>query len=87
MQLVDVILACDTIYNEYLIGPFINTLKKLLHANAYALVAIQLRDAVTIERFVTELVQSEGLSAYVVPPNLLTRGLKLGYQIYYVTKI
>lgn len=87
VQLVDVILACDTIYNEYLIGPFINTLKKLLHANAYALVAIQLRDAVTIERFVTELVQSEGLSAYVVPPNLLTRRLKLGYQIYYVTKI
>ncbi|KAG5417237.1 RKM5 [Candida metapsilosis] len=83
---VDVLLACDTIYNEFLVGPFINTLQTLLHKNAYALVAIQLRDAITIERFVTELVHADGLSTYVVPSNLLSDGLKAGYQIYYVVK-
>ncbi|KAI5954092.1 RKM5 [Candida margitis] len=86
-QPIDVIIACDTIYNEYLVGPFINTLKTLLHSDAYALIAIQLRDAVTIEQFVIDLVHADGLCTSVVPSNLLNEGLKSGYQVYYVTKI
>lgn len=82
---IHLIIASDTIYNEYLVAPFINALKAVLSKNVYAVIAIQLRDAVTIERFVTDLVGTDGLSVYVVPPNLLTDGLKLGYQIYFVT--
>ncbi|KAI5949979.1 RKM5 [Candida theae] len=83
---VDVVLACDTIYNEYLVGPFINALQSLLHGDSCALVAIQLRDSITMERFVSELVHADGLRTYVVPLTLLNEGLRRGFHIYYVSK-
>lgn len=41
----DVIIACDTVYNEYLIDPFVSTVTSLLTANPHSelLLAVQLR--------------------------------------------
>lgn len=87
-QYPDVIIACDTIYNEYLISHFIKSLNTLMadSQKTVALVAIQLRDPITFEVFVTEVVQDRNLSLYNVPDHLLSDDLKNGYVVYCILK-
>lgn len=47
----DLIILCDTIYNEYLIPHFLSTLRKTLTPDTQILVALQLRDVDVIETF------------------------------------
>ncbi|KAI5951310.1 RKM5 [Candida jiufengensis] len=82
----NLVIACDTIYNEYLITPFINTLKTLLVGDAIALVAVQLRDAITLENFVTTLVNDQELKAFNVPKQCLSDELSVGFQVYCIKK-
>ncbi|RLV96092.1 Ribosomal lysine N-methyltransferase 5 [Spathaspora sp. JA1] len=82
----DIILACDTIYNEYLIPHFINTVKRLLKPDcSLAIVALQLRDSITIESFVRYVIITAGLRMYMIPAHLLSEELKSGYVIYILT--
>lgn len=84
----DIIIACDTIYNEYLIPHFVQSLNALMAGNqqTVALVAIQLRDLITFEVFVTEVVQSGKLLLYNVPDHFLSDDLKNGYVVYCILK-
>ncbi|KAK6458698.1 putative cytosine deaminase FCY1 [Scheffersomyces xylosifermentans] len=84
-QAPDIILASDTIYNEYLIPYFIEALGSLLTEKSVALVVLQLRDSITHEEFVAQLVQS-GLKLFSIPETKLSDKLKRGFVVYYITK-
>ncbi|CAI5756625.1 unnamed protein product [Candida verbasci] len=83
-RLPDVIIACDTIYNEYLIPHFINSFKSLLNSNNFVLICIQLRDAITIEKFIQSIVEDEQLLIYSIPNSLSTTQLSNGYIVFYI---
>ncbi|KAK6461812.1 putative cytosine deaminase FCY1 [Scheffersomyces coipomensis] len=83
-SLPDIIIACDTIYNHYLIPHFINALKSLMSSTTIALVALQMRDPVTLEDFISQLLRSD-LKVYVIPDHMLTERLQKGFLIYYIT--
>ncbi|KAL6452604.1 RKM5 Ribosomal lysine N-methyltransferase 5 [Candida maltosa Xu316] len=82
----DVVIACDTIYNEYLIPYFINSLRNLLGDQSIAFVCVQLRDSITMEKFVTDVVNDEMLILYTVPSSLLNEELRNGYVVYCIVK-
>ncbi|CAK9435639.1 uncharacterized protein LODBEIA_P03660 [Lodderomyces beijingensis] len=84
-QRVEVVIACDTIYNEYLVEPFTNAMKALLTTpGSIAVVAVQLRDAVTMEHFVSALVSDSRLSVFTFPRHLLSEELQIGFEVYCV---
>ncbi|KAG2733029.1 hypothetical protein G9P44_004019 [Scheffersomyces stipitis] len=81
----DIILACDTIYNEYLIPFFIEAVKSLLAENTIVVISLQLRDSITLKSFVDQVVESE-LKMYSVPVEMLSEKLAKGFVIYVLTK-
>lgn len=81
----DLIIACDTIYNDYLISPFLNTCKKLLNDVNGILVGIQLRDEGVMETFLHETLKSK-LKLYYIPINQLSNDLVNGFVVYYIVK-
>ncbi|EGW33399.1 uncharacterized protein SPAPADRAFT_71250 [Spathaspora passalidarum NRRL Y-27907] len=81
----DIILACDTIYNEYLIPHFVNTMKMLLGAESIAIVALQLRDSITIESFIRYVIIDAGLRMSTVSSHMLSGQLRSGYGVYIIT--
>lgn len=84
---INIIIACDTIYNEYLITPFINAIKALLtQEHTIALITVQLRDAITMETFVTRLVNDTSLVISVFKRHLLSKDLKNGFEVYHITR-
>ncbi|CAH6718449.1 hypothetical protein CLIB1444_01S06964 [[Candida] jaroonii] len=81
----DLIIACDTIYNEYLIPYFLNALEAFLTEANGALIGIQLRDDYTLERFVAQAI--ERFKLFVIPDEFLSENLKIGFVVYYIVKI
>ncbi|ODV79753.1 uncharacterized protein CANTADRAFT_210513 [Suhomyces tanzawaensis NRRL Y-17324] len=79
----DLIIACDTVYNEYLIPFFVGTVRRLLTEGAGAFIALQLRESDIMEAFVNEVLD-QGLRLYCVPEALLSPELVLGFVVYYI---
>lgn len=79
----DVVLACDTIYNEYLIPAFVATLKLVSGPDTVILVAQQLRLSDIFETFITELLDAD-LRVFAVPENLLRKDFAQGYTLHMV---
>lgn len=81
----DLIIACDTIYNEYLIPHFIAAFAQLMDDSTGVLVTLQLRESDVMEAFVTEVIRSE-LNIYCIPEDLLSEQLVNGFVVYYITR-
>lgn len=79
----DVIVACDTIYNEYLIGHFLAAMKRLMGPHTGAIVTLQLREPDIMELFVVEA-KNAALDVYCVPSELLSQQLQAGFVVYYI---
>lgn len=81
----DVILATDTIYNQYLVPYFVASLNEMMDNNTTAIVTIQLRDEDVTECFL-QTVLDEGLQLYVVPDNMLDATLLEGFMVYCIRR-
>lgn len=77
----DVILACDTIYNSYLVPYFVGAIKELLNSNSLAIVALQLRDESVVEDFLEECFNLELRVHYISDENLCPQ-LRRGFCVY-----
>lgn len=77
------ILAMDVIYNEYLIDPFLKTLKTLMQffaEKAHCIVGIHLRDQDVVVQFLEKAMLEYQLSVYhVVDPTLQSSRFSLYY--------
>ncbi|CAH2353987.1 hypothetical protein CLIB1423_13S03422 [[Candida] railenensis] len=83
---IDLVIACDTIYNEYLIPHFIRSFKSLMGANTAVLVGLQVRDEVLMEIF-AEKIFEEDLKLYYVRNEYLSSQLLQGYVVYYIERV
>lgn len=81
----DLIIATDTIYNEYLIPHFIESVKKMLGDSSGLVLAVQLRDELVLELLLIQL-QHSLLRLFNFPEHLLSRCLSKGYVVYYICK-
>lgn len=79
----DLILSFDTIYNTYLISPFVSTLKSLLRSDNGAVIGIQLRDESVVSDFIGQVLDSN-LNLFSFPQSMLSEELKRGYVVYYI---
>lgn len=77
----DLIFACDTIYNEFLIPHFVHAVKTAMGPNTLVLVAMQLRDESITDAFLTHALEEE-LEVHVVPDELLSDDLLHGFVVY-----
>lgn len=77
----DLVIACDTIYNEYLIDPFVETLKLVSGPETVVMVAQQLRLSDIFETFMTALVEA-GLRVFAVPEHLMGEDFAQGYSLH-----
>lgn len=77
----DIIIGCDTIYNEYLIGHYLNTMKLLMNSSTLSIATVQLRDSITMESFIQKTVDS-GFSIYIVNDDYLSPDLLKGFAVY-----
>lgn len=80
-----VILACDTIYNTFLVPYFVLTLKAMMACDTVAIVAMQLRDETVTEEFLDELFR-QGLNVGYYTEELLSSSLTKGFMVYMVTQ-
>lgn len=81
----DIIIATDTIYNDYLIGHFLDCVNSAMRESTIAIIVVQLRDEDIIERFL-EAIFEKKLSLYTVPDQLLTQELIQGFMVLCLTK-
>ena len=79
----DLLLSFDTIYNTYLISPFVSTLKSLLRTDNGAVIGIQLRDESVVSDFIGHVLDSN-LNLFSIPQSMLSEELKRGYVVYYI---
>lgn len=83
---IDMILACDCIYNEYLIRPFVSTcaslcaLRSSTSRKTVLLVAQQLRSEDVLQMWLEEMLKS--FLVFRVPDRLLPEELRSGYVIH-----
>lgn len=82
----DIIIATDTIYNEYLIPHFVASLKAMMSDDSIAILVVQLRDEDIVERFLQE-VYDQNLFLHAVPDHLLSRELLQGFMVICITRI
>lgn len=82
---VDYILACDTIYNTYLVAPFVACMKRAMGPHSVAVVAMQLRDESVTEAFL-EAVFDANLRVFRVRDDCLTPELIQGFVVYCLVK-
>lgn len=81
-----VIIACDTIYNDFLIPHFVNALLTAIRkigSNCHIILAQQLRAEPIMEAILRELL-SRGFSIWNVPDYLLSSELAQGFAVHYV---
>ncbi|KAK9365824.1 hypothetical protein V1509DRAFT_631914 [Lipomyces kononenkoae] len=78
----DIVIACDTVYNDFLIVPFVNTLKLLAGEYTHILLGMQLRSHEVQEAFLIEA-QSNGLDTWHVLSEHLPERMQSGFAIYY----
>ncbi|CDK28414.1 unnamed protein product [Kuraishia capsulata CBS 1993] len=81
----DLILASDTIYNEYLIKPFADAIEGLSGNHTGFLGILQLRDESIIEAFLVEMT-NRAFQCYHIPGHLVSDELSHGYVLYYMRK-
>lgn len=79
----DLVVACDTVYNLFLIQPFLCGFQALLGPGACGLIAVQCRDSDMMEEFVTALVAMPW-SVHPTPSECLSSALAEGYAVYWV---
>ncbi|OBA22509.1 hypothetical protein METBIDRAFT_39159 [Metschnikowia bicuspidata var. bicuspidata NRRL YB-4993] len=77
----DVVVACDTIYNSYLIAPFLACMALAMCEHTVAVVAMQLRDEAITEEFLERALQA-GLRVFQVRDEHLTPELIEGFAVY-----
>lgn len=78
---VDVVIACDTIYNSYLISHFLKTTKSVMGPGSVAIVALQLRDETVLEAFLFECFD-QGFQVQFLPDEILSSQLNRGFTVY-----
>lgn len=80
------IIACDTIYNDYLIPYFVEALKLVAEQMDHPkiLIAQQLRSEEVLEQVLTQLLSS-GFTMFNIPESMLDSGLQKGYVIHFLT--
>lgn len=83
-QPADLIVSCDTIYNEFLVPHLVEAIKSLLTPTSGAIITAQLRDPQMCEVFVQLLIE-QGMNIYSVPNHLLSPQLLQGFVVYYLT--
>ncbi|KAK9325512.1 hypothetical protein V1517DRAFT_314354 [Lipomyces orientalis] len=81
----DVVIACDSVYNDFLISPFVSTLKLLAGESTHILIGIQLRSHDVQEAFLTEAL-SIGLDVWYVLPEHLPECMQSGFAVYYLKR-
>ncbi|KAK9357002.1 hypothetical protein V1523DRAFT_400260 [Lipomyces doorenjongii] len=81
----DMVVACDTVYNDFLIAPFVNTLKLLAGENTHILLGMQLRSHDVHETFLREA-QSNSLHVWHVLPEHLSEPMQSGFAVYYLRR-
>ncbi|CCE83258.1 Piso0_003830 [Millerozyma farinosa CBS 7064] len=81
----DLIIATDTIYNEYLIPHFTESVQKMLGDSSGLVLAVQLRDELVLESLLIQL-QRSSLRIFNFPEHLLSNDLSKGYSVYYICK-
>lgn len=77
----DVIIACDTIYNSYLIPYFVKTAKRMMGDCSTTIVSLQLRDDTVMELFLKECLDC-GLEIWSIPETVLSPELRSGFVVY-----
>lgn len=80
----DLIFATDTIYNDFLIAPFVNALVTTMGPNTISVVAMQLRDESITEHFLQEL-KKRKLKVYTFSSEMLSEKLISGFFTYVIT--
>ncbi|KAK9377198.1 uncharacterized protein V1513DRAFT_437640 [Lipomyces chichibuensis] len=81
----DIVVACDTVYNDFLIAPFVNTLKLLAGENTHILLGMQLRSHDVQEAFLRSA-QSNNLDVWHVFPEHLSERMQFGFAVYYLRR-
>ncbi|KAK9334069.1 hypothetical protein V1520DRAFT_301017 [Lipomyces starkeyi] len=81
----DIVVACDTVYNDFLIAPFVNALKILAGENTHILLGMQLRSHDVQEAFLREA-QSNSLDVWHVLPEHLSERMQSGFAVYYLRR-
>lgn len=81
----DIIIATDTIYNEYLIAHFLDCVKSVMCDTTIAIIVVQLRDEDIVERFL-EAIFEHKLTVYTISDQLLTKELLQGFMVLCLTK-
>lgn len=79
----DFILACDTVYNSYLIPFFLGAARALAGPHTVLVVALQLRDELVMEQFL-ECALDNQMEVSVVPDEVLSPALIQGFVVYYI---
>ncbi|CAN3373712.1 hypothetical protein DIURU_005515 [Diutina rugosa] len=79
---IDVVLASDTIYNEYLVPHFIEAAHAILRPQGVAVVAVPLRHPELIDCFVAEAIERNRFVVRAVPSQKLSEALRRGYVVY-----
>lgn len=81
------ILACDVVYNDFLICYLLDAIEKLsesyMNRNINILIALQVRDSSVIENFLHQIVERPAFNVWYIPDSLLTQGLTQGFTVYY----
>ena len=88
------VIACDTIYNEYLIPHFLDALARVCalasstqsqsrHGSAHVLVAQQVRDPDIMESFLSQFVGHPQFQVWSIPESCLTAEFKQGFVLHY----
>lgn len=81
------VLACDTIYNEYLIPHFLDALIRACQLSTkqltHVLVAQQVRDPVIMESFLTQFVECPQFKVWSIPDSCLSAEFKHGFVLHY----
>jgi hypothetical protein len=81
-----VIIACDTIYNDFLIPHFVNALRKVavtMGSGAHIFIAQQLRSSEVLEACFAKLLHS-GFSIWAVDDTQLSESLRKGFAVHYL---
>ncbi|KAK9462105.1 uncharacterized protein V1516DRAFT_623059 [Lipomyces oligophaga] len=77
----DIIVACDTIYNDFLIDPFVLTLSSISSANTIVVIAMQLRSNQVLESFLSALLQAQ-FKIYSILQAALDIRMRNGFVVY-----
>ncbi|KAK9480136.1 hypothetical protein V1514DRAFT_326505 [Lipomyces japonicus] len=81
----DIVIACDTVYNDYLIAPFAHALSLLAGPDTHVLIGMQMRSHDVQENFLLQVMQA-GFDVYHVHASLLSDKMKFGFAVYYLRK-